>query len=517
MKRLLTLALALIMLFALTACGETAVTPSPTGAPSTAQPADAANTPEPLADPTEIVVFVYGYSPKLDGLGAVLDAINAISREEINVVHDLVVNNSSAYVEQMNLMLAAQDDVDLFWSGTVRGYAAQAARGQLTPLDDLVDAYGQGIRAVLGDEYTEVARTTDGHYYGLISQRDHSSYLGLLVRKDFADQYSWDTGEVTGGAQLTALFADMRADLPAEMHVTAPITATESVGRNMMSLAEFDRYDPLGTIDLMGLSSYDSTTVALQLDNPNYVNACALSREWYAAGYMPSDVATTTLTGSEMIKSGVLASELGAINSASRNRYSGMAGNELVEIRCSTTSAAPGLHFLWSIPSHSEHPVEAMKFLNLMFASAEIENLYCYGIEGVDWEWAQDGKHIQYIGGGTVDDVSFYIGANFAWGNQFVSHIMLGDDLDVWERMEKDNREGKKSVGMGFSYDPSGMKTEYASITNVLDQYMKALETGTVSADDILDEFRRKMIEAGAEDVIADKQAQFDAWLAAKS
>ena len=42
--------------------------------------------------------------------------------------------------------------------------------------------------------------------------------------------------------------------------------------------------------------------------------------------------------------------------------------------------------FTWGIPTTSKNPDAAMKFLNLMFSNADINNLLAWGVEGVHYQ-----------------------------------------------------------------------------------------------------------------------------------
>ncbi|MNG38483.1 hypothetical protein D3C84_1262120 [compost metagenome] len=60
------------------------------------------------------------------------------------------------------------------------------------------------------------------------------------------------------------------------------------------------------------------------------------------------------------------------------------------------------------------------------------------------------------------------------------------------------------------------MKAEVSAIVNIDRQYQVALETGSVDVDSVLAEYKDKLIKAGVDKVLAEKQKQFDAFLAAK-
>lgn len=69
---------------------------------------------------------------------------------------------------------------------------------------------------------------------------------------------------------------------------------------------------------------------------------------------------------------------------------------------------------------------------------------------------------------------------------------------------------------MVFSFDSGAVKTEIAALNNVTNEYRFGLENGEMDPDVYLPKFRQALKEAGIEKVIAEKQAQLDAWAAAQ-
>ena len=68
--------------------------------------------------------------------------------------------------------------------------------------------------------------------------------------------------------------------------------------------------------------------------------------------------------------------------------------------------------------------------------------------------------------------------------------------------------------GYGFVYDSSAMTNQLTAVQAVITEYQAALETGSVDLDTVYPEFIQKLEANGINEIIADKQAQFDAWLA---
>jgi len=60
------------------------------------------------------------------------------------------------------------------------------------------------------------------------------------------------------------------------------------------------------------------------------------------------------------------------------------------------------------------------------------------------------------------------------------------------------------------------MKTEMAACKAVMDEYDISLDTGSVDPDTVLSKYADKLKKAGLDKIIAEKQKQLDAYLAAQ-
>ena len=66
---------------------------------------------------------------------------------------------------------------------------------------------------------------------------------------------------------------------------------------------------------------------------------------------------------------------------------------------------------------------------------------------------------------------------------------------------------------MGFTPDLTPVETECLAIKTVIEEYMPELQTGTSDPDVVIPEMLARMNEVGLEKVIAEIQAQLDAFL----
>ena len=80
--------------------------------------------------------------------------------------------------------------------------------------------------------------------------------------------------------------------------------------------------------------------------------------------------------------------------------------------------------------------------------------------------------------------------------------------------MDAMNKSAKKSKAIGFLFDTANIKTEYASINNVIAQFKNSMENGAMDPDKNLPQFISKLKAAGIDKIVAEKQKQLDEWVA---
>ena len=139
------------------------------------------------------------------GITEVEEAMNALLEEQFNVNVNLAFIPFGSYAEQITLMLSAGEGVDLLAVYMVN-YASAATTGQLQPMDDYIETYGQGIIDALGWDMINCGRV-DGELFGLTQGRDLAASQGFVYSIDMAEKHGVKLGfeNVEGEEYLAAL------------------------------------------------------------------------------------------------------------------------------------------------------------------------------------------------------------------------------------------------------------------------------------------------------------------------
>ncbi|WP_419886766.1 DUF3502 domain-containing protein [Paenibacillus sp. B-A-8] len=97
-----------------------------------------------------------------------------------------------------------------------------------------------------------------------------------------------------------------------------------------------------------------------------------------------------------------------------------------------------------------------------------------------------------------------------------MNYVWNSEATDKWEQFKKFNEGAKSSPALGFTFDSEPVKSEVGALANVLREYQKMLETGSVDLDKELPKYIAAQKSAGLDKVIAEKQKQLNEFLASQ-
>ncbi|RCW43512.1 ABC transporter substrate-binding protein [Paenibacillus prosopidis] len=457
---------------------------------------------EATKDPYEITLAmpVFGSIPK--DIEVVQAEINKISQAKINATVKILPISIGAWQQQMNLMMSGGEKLDLAFTFG-QSYPSQVAMGQIEPIDELLSAYGEGIKQAIGTEYLKSAEVS-GKHYGVPTLHDYAGQSGIIMRKDLLDKYKINIDSIKTLDDLDSVFKTIKENEPG----MAPL----AIGTGG-PLDSYVTYDRLG--DRFGvLPGFDN---GLKIENyyesTEYADLLNRMHQWFKAGYINKDAATTQIPEIDMVK------EDKAFSYFARNKPGYVSeqergiGKEMVfvnllpEAYSATSDVMVGM---WTISQNSENQQRAMMFLNLMYTDKDIANLMLWGVEG---------KHYMKVTETSIDlpeTTVDYATQSWLMANPFLTYTHVDTEPDVWTKMKAFNEEAVKSKALGFSFNAEPVKNEITALNNVVQQYRKILETGTIDPTKRLPEFIAKLKAAGIDKVIVEKQKQLDAWAAAK-
>lgn len=445
------------------------------------------------------VTMAYMSFTNLEDLPLVQEEINKIAKEKINVTVKLMPISAGAWQQQSQLLLTGSEKVDLILSSSFYGYNTNAVKGQYLALNDLLKSHGKGILEQVPDYILE-GNKVGGKIYGIPSMREHASYSGFIMRKDIVDKHNIDLSQVKTAADLEKVFEVVKEKEPT---LTPIVNTTNGIVTDIL----WDKYDVLG--ESLGVLEMDGDRVINMFEDPAYVETAELTREWYEKGYVIKDSATSTEAAVNLVKAGKGFGYFNHMKPGFEVQESQIAGHEMVAVKLSdpVTITAASTGFNLSISRNTQNAEKTMEFLNLLYTDKDVMNLLANGIEGKHYV-VKDGVIAKPEG---VTE-SKYVFNQWMLGNNYLTYPWEGNSPDFWEEMKAHNKSAKLSPAFGFTFNPDPVKTEIAAASNVINEFKKGIESGTLEPEKILPDFNKKLKDAGLDKIMAEKQKQFDEW-----
>ncbi|HTG70094.1 MAG TPA: ABC transporter substrate-binding protein [Candidatus Udaeobacter sp.] len=452
------------------------------------------------------ISLVYPGTPQTDEK-KVEEALNKLLTEKINATIDLMPIDWGAWDDKINLMIASREEVDIIFTAQWNGHANNVSKGAFLELGDLIDQYGKGIVDSLDPAFLEGAKI-NGKNYGIPTNKELAAAGGIVYRKDVTDELGIDMSNVKTPQDLDAVYAVVKAKRPD----LTPLYTTAGVFNSHF----FANYDFLGDSTIPGaiLKDEAGTTVTSIEKIERYKQYLNLTRDYFKKGYINADAATTQVSSGDAWKAGTVFSTVEPMKPgkdaeiASASGLTGKLAQIIMTEKTVATSETAGS--MLGISSTSKDPARAMMLINLLHTDKEINNLLNFGIEGE--HYTRNGEIIT----ATDSTANYNPGSAWMFGNQFLNYVWDTEDPDKWAKFKEFNQNAKVSPALGFVFNSEPVKAEVGALANVIRQYQRALETGSVDVDKILAEYEAKLKDAGVDKVIAEKQKQFDEFLASK-
>lgn len=455
-------------------------------------------------------ITTYWLGPVNKETNLVQDEVNKILGKDINVKVNLVFYNWDSYQDKTKLALSSGSAGDVMFTAAWNNYATFVGQQAFAPLDDLLEQYGQDIKAKIDPAYLTAAKVS-GKLYAIPTNKDMASEWGVVVNKNLADKYKMDFSNVKSPKDLEPFLETIKQNEP---DVT-PFAASQDA-----SISEF-AYDWFSSqnagIGVMGVPRLSPYKVISWFDDAKTKELMDISHEFYTKGYYNKDVLTCksvedlktnqkAFMWPEQLKPGK-AGELCATY-----------GYEFYQLPAypdlkPTVTTAELTNSMLSIPNSSKHKEAAMKFINELFKNTEVQNLLAWGIEGKHYVKSSDGL-LDYPEGVTAQ-TDGYTGI-YQWtmgGSQLDDYLWKTEDKDKWTKMKAWNESAERSDLIGWQLDTTSIQNEISAISNVQNKYVRAIWDGVVTWDSTADKAKQALKTAGLDKVIEETQKQIDEFL----
>lgn len=429
------------------------------------------------------------------------DAINAISEERYGIHYDLVALGYAQYSTQLNLALTGEGECDVFQNSNVM---TTAKNGQVC---DLTEFFNNDPRTSTIPEWEDRylrKSYVGGKLYALQNLYDFGQYLSLNISNDVAEFYGIKEHTELSLEEIDALLAKIKVDFPDRY----PITPNGTIINGDFWTWDYAG-DRMGSGILPNRGQDEELVLECIFDNKDYINWLGYARSWYEKGYLTADVLSNTTSSFAALTNKQAAT---CFDTYGVNAVAGAIRTRVKDVGCwAMARSGDG----YSINSLCKNPEAAYRALTLFWYDKEIATLLNNGIEGVTYSKNEDGT-ISYISGDP--STSGWAAATMYWTFPGCgqSQPLDANGPTFYEDMYALNDSAMLSKAYGFVYDPENEYDAWVACNAVISNYYYLLNSGAVDIESTLAEAKQAWLDAGGEQLMADKQAQLDAWLASK-
>lgn len=159
------------------------------------------------------------------------------------------------------------------------------------------------------------------------------------------------------------------------------------------------------------------------------------------------------------------------------------------------------------VSATSEHPAEAVQFMNWLYSEQDNYDAVVYGIEGVDWKDEGDRHYTKLNATGEAFNDDWMI------GNLSLLRTEVGTYPTFIDIMYTEKTDAVDSIVMNFTFDPTPVSTEYANCLALVTSDIYPIKLGIVKYDDGAQSAIDQLKAAGIDKVIEEYQNQLNAYL----
>lgn len=469
---------------------------------------------------TEHVVMTYltlGTIPS--DLEKVQDAVNEITIPEIGVEVEFMPLAISETSSKYSMWISGGETIDLMMVAFTN-LGTYSSQGLILPLDDLLAENAPYITNAIESEGYPLL---DGSYYqgeayGVTPLMYYYGTGGsyLIDAEQMAETgITYNEGDIWTYDQLDELFGALKELYP-DTYPCGQITS----GSTSSSAGSWGIVmDTLGATPSSGvLMGTESTTVENLFASDEYYNYLKYIKDWYDAGYIYSDAATTSSTRNELMQAGTVTGYAISNQPVMKSDAESALGKEFVQIMLSESyypaQSASGGTF-WTVPISSANPEAAIRFLDYTFSNHDVHNMILWGIEGEHYEVLDKENYLIGFPEGVDGSNSTYYNTLGLYGDRRYEYIWDVANDKATNEAYTEEAMANPTKGVGYAYDTTRTSSQIANVDAVIQQYVPTLESGSEGdLDTTYQEFLTALEAAGINDIIADNQSQFDEWMA---
>ncbi|MEK8132835.1 extracellular solute-binding protein [Paenibacillus filicis] len=463
--------------------------------------------------PVELVWYLVGDVHK--DTPRVMEEFNKMLKKDLNATVKLNFTTWNDWQTKYNLLLTAGEKIDMIFSSSWAGYFKYAKQGAFLDLTPLLPKYAPQIqKQVPAQDWSDV--TLGGKIYAIPNTNPEYTPNGIVYREDWRKELNLP--EIKDLDSIEAYLEGIKKNKPGVIPING--SAWNEVSTLFTAVNDFQVIG--GESKIIIAKSYDKPRdIVAYPFTPEYEAWVKKMKEWADKGYWSKNTLSSKQEAGDLIKAGTGAvywrnppGAAGFITDVKKKDPKMEIGyfpyTRLKGYAMPTMAIANGM----AIPKSAANPERSLMVLEKIRTDAKYYNLITYGIEGYNYDLINDGKNIATPSKSQdATKVTPYSIADWGWRNKPLMKPTAGG----WEGLDKLNEEfakmSKPDIFSPISMDYDPVKTEYAAVNQVVDQYGKPLMMGLVpNVDQAIKTYQEKLKAAGIDKVLDYVKQQSNAY-----
>lgn len=458
-------------------------------------------------EPTHLVWWVFTSGDTPADWPEVEEKLNELSIKELGVTCEYKFMTA----EQISLAMNAGEYFDIcFTCDWYNDFATNVANEAFLDLTDLVAEYGKEMSELMPSNIWIGGKVGD-KLYAIPHVKDYGIEVFWILDSDYyLNQKGLEQDSYISFEGIEEYLKMYKEDYPDDYPLKL---AKGGITSWLNGIADWVNQTYYIGLDIDAEGTDDQYTIKSALDIPRFTNRLKTIHSWYEKGYINPDAAVTetyprSTAGVVQSGQGWFGAETVWSNARQKASYISRYDGPFL-----ATYSVRGA--MTAISSSSEHPVEAMKMINLMNSNAEYRTVARYGIEGKHYEVVSEGVVARTELGNQNMFLNAYGQGTYALGPVEASPFeSVPADPEQWTKLvDRYEAEAIVSPIMGFTFDITPVSNECMAMANVWQQYIYELQTGTSNPDEVFPELRAALEAVGLQTVLDEAQSQLNAFL----
>ncbi len=434
-----------------------------------------------------------------DDINKIVEAANAYSKGKIGVVVDLEIQPT----EMINLIMASGEYYDMiFTCEWLNSYDSAASKKLFYDITNLVENETPELYGIIGD-YWECAKL-DGRIYGVPTLKDMGTEMMFRFNSDYYEgQKGMEIPEYMTFEELEPYLEAYKKDFPHKY----------PLGVSKGGIPGFVNFLERIVGNLITIPYKSETPKAVPIwECEELIERYRLLHKWYTLGYIHPDASALESTAIEKdtpVKFGVAwRGYSGYSNPADWgfNVKTSIYDGPYIS-RATEQGAMIGI----CAGCDETHAKAALKYIELLNTDRKFRDILAYGIEGVHFEYLENGTVLRTREGIDRYQVSLYpFGSVVNASVESVSRDFLSDP-DQWKKVYEGYKEyGIFSKTNGFVYDKTRKEDIIATVNAIYSNYSTDLMTGTSDPDVVIPKMKEELIAAGIYELLDDVNSELE-------